>query len=888
MGTSPLTLDIAHLPYRFACRPTKGASVDRHGLLRRITEASLLKQFVLIRGPAGAGKTTLLAQWQKVADEVRRPTAWLTLDRGDANIASLISGLADALQNANLPKMAQVFRDVLPTVEREPIFGIGRRLAASANATGEQPVILLDQLDAIDSPEMGELFDGLLQHVTSLRFVAASRTRSHISFGGLRTRDQYFEIGPDDLNLTLSEIHEAMGEAVPELYARRLHQETSGEAVAVGFACRVLEGSGMFGLAPRSWRDELDDYYRSEVLGRLPPSYHGLMSRLVMVEQFDVSLARAIAGPDVHELIERLHYMDGLLLREPRSNEYYFPGMLQKFLERRFSLLDDDERTEVHLRAAHWFNSRGRHSEALRHAMEARSQELAIKLIERIGYNDLMMGRGIPAAHSIFDAITSENKLISPDVLLSMAIVHAHEGSFENAIACLQEAKALMKDQARSAESNHKLIMVEAMVAGFLDQPPDVATDEVLATYLASAPPNEHQGKAFANLLLSWSHFVRGDIDAAIKFTDIARPEYDDIEGVYGAIFLHAHRAIYRFWQNEIEGALGEAVLAEKMALIFFPDDPRLISLVRTLRATLQLEIGQPDPLLDVTELVGVVGSLEGWVDIQLWAHRLGITYALANHRPDEAQAILGFGLEVAQRRNSQRLAWNIRLWGVYLALRADDEQAAWAQAEALDLFSENFLTDSETYFTWQERNSGLTALVRLYTLRHDLANVERLLDLLEDEVGRAAVLRFKAGLQIERARLADRRGDSEAARGFIEAARLDCPEILPVGLFLDNGEFMLAYVEDLSPWPQPRFAPGNPAPLASEAATTGDPLTERERQILNFMSKGHPNKVAAYQLGLSEATVKFHLRNIYKKLQAHNRIQALERYRLLIGDRSS
>ena len=52
------------------------------------------------------------------------------------------------------------------------------------------------------------------------------------------------------------------------------------------------------------------------------------------------------------------------------------------------------------------------------------------------------------------------------------------------------------------------------------------------------------------------------------------------------------------------------------------------------------------------------------------------------------------------------------------------------------------------------------------------------------------------------------------------------------------------------------------------------------------LLGEGHQNKVAAHRLGLSEATVKFHLRNIYRKLKAQNRTQALARYRSLGNNR--
>jgi len=60
------------------------------------------------------------------------------------------------------------------------------------------------------------------------------------------------------------------------------------------------------------------------------------------------------------------------------------------------------------------------------------------------------------------------------------------------------------------------------------------------------------------------------------------------------------------------------------------------------------------------------------------------------------------------------------------------------------------------------------------------------------------------------------------------------------------------------------------------------DLLTARERQILHAIGEGYPNKVTAFRLGLSEATVKFHLRNIYRKLNAQNRTQALAHYRTM------
>lgn len=56
--------------------------------------------------------------------------------------------------------------------------------------------------------------------------------------------------------------------------------------------------------------------------------------------------------------------------------------------------------------------------------------------------------------------------------------------------------------------------------------------------------------------------------------------------------------------------------------------------------------------------------------------------------------------------------------------------------------------------------------------------------------------------------------------------------------------------------------------------------LSERETKILEQISKGFSNKIIAENLFISPFTVKRHIENIYQKLQAHNRIELLEKAR--------
>lgn len=53
------------------------------------------------------------------------------------------------------------------------------------------------------------------------------------------------------------------------------------------------------------------------------------------------------------------------------------------------------------------------------------------------------------------------------------------------------------------------------------------------------------------------------------------------------------------------------------------------------------------------------------------------------------------------------------------------------------------------------------------------------------------------------------------------------------------------------------------------------DKLTEREREVLEGLCRGLANKEIARDLGLQEVTVKLHVKNLCRKLDAKNRTQA-------------
>jgi DNA-binding NarL/FixJ family response regulator len=66
-----------------------------------------------------------------------------------------------------------------------------------------------------------------------------------------------------------------------------------------------------------------------------------------------------------------------------------------------------------------------------------------------------------------------------------------------------------------------------------------------------------------------------------------------------------------------------------------------------------------------------------------------------------------------------------------------------------------------------------------------------------------------------------------------------------------------------------------HPAPVRHEPSML-EPLTEREREILQLIARGLPNKAIAAELRISEHTVKFHVGSIFDKLAVSSRAEAV------------
>ncbi|MEL7041312.1 MAG: response regulator transcription factor [Pseudomonadota bacterium] len=121
----------------------------------------------------------------------------------------------------------------------------------------------------------------------------------------------------------------------------------------------------------------------------------------------------------------------------------------------------------------------------------------------------------------------------------------------------------------------------------------------------------------------------------------------------------------------------------------------------------------------------------------------------------------------------------------------------------------------------------------------------------------------------------------AESDTVFEQAKTLGAAGFLPKSLSLDDLAGALATVLDGGTWfPETQSLDTDAADGLNRVAS----LTPAQRRVLNGLSDGLLNKQIAYEMGISEATVKAHMTAIFRKLGANNRTQALLIYKSALG----
>jgi LuxR family maltose regulon positive regulatory protein len=395
-GTATLAGDrLAVLETKLSAPFPRRGIVVRHALLERLD--SIDESVVVVIAPAGYGKSTLLSQW---AFRSGHPVAWLSADDRDNDPATLLRGVAAALDRTIglEPSVIDSVAFPGPSVWSSAVPRLGAALSASPPIT-----LCVDDVDRIGDREALDVLITLAGYLGSgSRLGVAGRGTGAFPVARLVSRGQVTAVGRESLALDLGETHAivtAAGAALTTDEIAGLHERTEGWAAGIylsALAARHRSGADDGSVVPLDADERLvEDYLRSEVLANAAPDDVELLLRCSVLERLSGPLCDAIlerTGAGI--ALDRLEHSNLFLIPLDRDRTWFrFHHLLGDLLRAELARRDPDAAAEIRRRAAAWHEEQGLLEPALEYAIAAGDVDRAARLLTGIGQATLNAGR---------------------------------------------------------------------------------------------------------------------------------------------------------------------------------------------------------------------------------------------------------------------------------------------------------------------------------------------------------------------------------------------------------------------------------------------------------------------------------------------------------------
>jgi DNA-binding CsgD family transcriptional regulator len=387
--------------------------------------------------------------------------------------------------------------------------------------------------------------------------------------------------------------------------------------------------------------------------------------------------------------------------------------------------------------------------------------------------------------------------------------------------------------------ANPEMVLIDAFINAYADIPPGPERLRICRDLADTAEASDLAPRGLARCLLCWEALRGARLDEAMRWAVASRDDLEFADAAYAGVFVHLHAINICIQLDDWAQAQTHANEAEEIAKLFFPDDPRLLNLIWLNAAWIESEQGVQLRSEDLATCFAATCAGEGWMEALWTATVLASRQALRRGDVLGAARMLERGLGEATARDATRIVWALRCERVRLLTALGDLDAAGADARALELDDLGRDPLDTPCLTWREVTEGWINAAHLC--------------LAQDDVGKAeTIARHLAAF-------------SEAhAVPRLAAISRQLLDIIAGGDCTEAGDAIAVHIEDASQ-----------EELRDRRVSL---LTPREHELMRLVAKGLVNKQIAYELGVTETTIKFHMRKIYKKLRARNRVQALMR----------
>ncbi|WP_368566097.1 LuxR C-terminal-related transcriptional regulator [Pseudoxanthomonas sp. UTMC 1351] len=870
---------------KLAPPPQHVTTAPRTALLDRLDRASRLPLTVVL-SPPGFGKTTLLSQWyHRLRDDGETAVAWLSVDEEDGELSRFLTGLALALGRAGI-ELGPLLQTVKSSQNERDTQAVTNALLALIQRTARRLVLILDDYDRGNNPNIDETVMRLLQHGgPRLHLLLATRTSPALALSRWSVHGCVERIGANDLALDDAEAQAVLGAHVPLQAVQRLQRHTEGWAVALQLASlwisgdeRRLEDVEKF----RGRSGEIAAYLAEQVVQDLHEPLRTFLLKTSVLDRFNADLADTLRERrDSDLLLSRLNHFHGLLVPLDAEHEWFrYHPLFADYLRRQLRQQAPDRLPILHRRAAIWFAKHDHLLEAVRHATDAGDTELAAGFFAANGNWELMLRHGLAYVRLLLRHFDYKTIRDTPALNLTQAYLHMKLGEFAHARLLLERFRAFSVEERELFGRDYTIVI--ALLRDLLDEIcPDPNGAARIAAQAAALDSCDGIGRGTLLCISATTALGRGDFATAERYALQAQQAMLQADSTVGAHYALTHLGQSQYYRGQL--GLADATYRQVLAMAEQHSgvERTLQSAAVCLLAQLQCERGRYDEAaVELEPALAFLEQHDGWLDIFASAYETALALARRDDRTAQTALVLMDRVEaIARARHLSRLLDLATAWRLDVLLDLPP-------SPGIDLLVAN--TGCEAHFAhalqhghgWRHSSALGFALARWHQSagRSQTAlNLLRTVETTCQDIGNPPHL---ARARVRIAFILQQRGEADEAVACLGQALDYIATTQSWQAVLELGVPAKALLR-LALQRDPQAAAGTTRCLAIQTLLEKlrdhqhdavSLFSEREVEVLSELGRGSSNKQIARLLNLSENTVKFHLKNIYRKLGVESR----------------
>jgi len=864
--------------------PRKSAAA---GLLEDIEHVRL----ILLCAPAGFGKTSALqalAQRRRLQGDA---VAWLSLGEADSDLPRFVERLLAALHGVGVESGAMARRRLLDC-QNLPLASLVDLLLAELDNARRDVLLVLDDLQQLRSGEVPLLLERILRLAPSgLRIAIGSSQAPLLPLGRLRVEGHLLEIGVEQLRLDAEdsrELLDRLGVELDDASFETLFTRTEGWPMGLQLAARWLkQGEQATSLAETGGIEHVGHYLMQRVFESLPDELQEQLLALSIVAQFNAGLASTLSGVrDGQALLERLETQQLFLQAcDPTREWYRFHPLFGEFLRNRLEIREPVRFRQLHFNASLWYANHHLQLPAIEHAALADDPQMLAALVDGCALELVNQGQ-LLRIHAwrqlIPDAVAEQY----PMLVLADAWLQAAGRSRDQAYDILDELEERYARPGPGENTQASRLAIHAVKSMIALQKDDLQTCVALAA-APQARPGRYPaflevalllGAALAQGMLAQPRQSLALIAQARQRTHLLRGDYLSMQLANLELLMELEQGRPAQARTRLE-AMRDALMGQ------FEATSSALALPGISAALVDYQQGRLDGLQERLRLSLRRLDLISPIDLQARTLLALARLQRFNEQGREARSSLALLKGLAQRNGCGRLLALAQAEEVAMLLQDTDAEACRRAEQALRGVDWESLATPYAGLAFNPVIfcQGLSR-VRLLLARGANGDALREIAALE-----RSLMSDWHGLQRLRLRLLGARaqhalGYRERALKQLQGCLLDAEHEDLRCVFLEEGEGIRQLLRELEnserePGLQ-TFVRQLLALWPQQAPPLCQSLTERERSILELAADGMTNEQIGKRLELALGTVKWHMHNIYDKLQVRNRTQAIRRLR--------